>query len=260
MLRLIFYSQGFLIMKSYISKAMLLSAVTLVAVPAMAATTVFDFANLKYNANTFSGFLPTDGVACSGGDLCSSNINSVLGGDLTFENGGITVHASASYNGGAFGVGAAVVQDHENAYNGKLAGADAIGAGLGVYHKKNDNSDDNITTGEAIKLHFDTVVTLNAVGLRSDGHNTTQWAKNSTYQYSYDNVNWITAPLPLKVGQVTLSHTGQDFYFRFGGGKPDQFYLSSVTVTAVPEPETFAMLLAGLGVVGAYGRRRSRKD
>ncbi|RZS58185.1 putative secreted protein with PEP-CTERM sorting signal [Sphaerotilus mobilis] len=30
----------------------------------------------------------------------------------------------------------------------------------------------------------------------------------------------------------------------------------SATVTAVPEPETYAMLLAGLGVVGALSRRR----
>jgi len=30
------------------------------------------------------------------------------------------------------------------------------------------------------------------------------------------------------------------------------------TVTPVPEPETYAMLLAGLGVMGAIARRRSR--
>ena len=42
----------------------------------------------------------------------------MLGGDLTFLKNGITVKASASYNGSAYGVGAAVVQDHENSYNG----------------------------------------------------------------------------------------------------------------------------------------------
>ena len=35
-------------------------------------------------------------------------------------------------------------------------------------------------------------------------------------------------------------------------------YNVAVTVAAVPEPETFAMLLAGLGLVGFIGRRRSR--
>lgn len=32
------------------------------------------------------------------------------------------------------------------------------------------------------------------------------------------------------------------------------------SVTAVPEPETFAMLLAGLGLMGAIARRRSRPN
>ena len=35
--------------------------------------------------------------------------------------------------------------------------------------------------------------------------------------------------------------------------------LGSVTITAVPEPETYAMLLAGLGIVGAVARRRRIK-
>lgn len=34
------------------------------------------------------------------------------------------------------------------------------------------------------------------------------------------------------------------------------FIGAQFTVTQVPEPETFAMLLAGLGVVGAFARRR----
>jgi hypothetical protein len=62
--------------------------------------------------------------------------------------------------------------------------------------------------------------------------------------------------LPKDVGQFALSHTGQDFYFKFGGGHADQFYISSLTVSAVPEPETYAMLLAGLGLFGFSLRRR----
>jgi hypothetical protein len=33
----------------------------------------------------------------------------------------------------------------------------------------------------------------------------------------------------------------------------------SITVTAVPEPETYAMLLAGLGVLGAASRRKQKQ-
>jgi hypothetical protein len=38
-------------------------------------------------------------------------------------------------------------------------------------------------------------------------------------------------------------------------------HLSGVdgAVSAVPEPESFAMLLAGLGIVGALARRKNRK-
>lgn len=236
------------------------SALTLLALtsaPVVAApTVVFDFANLKYSGGVNTGFLPTDGVACSGGDLCSSNIASSLSGDLTFSNGGLTVHAKGSYNGSAYGSGAAVVQDHDNGYNGKLSGVDAIGAGLGVYHKKSDTSDDNITSKEAIWLHFDQVVDLSSVGFRAEGHNTTGWISNATFQYSFDNATWFTGLLPKNVGQFALDHTGQDFYFKFGGKDADQFYISSMTVSAVPEPETYAMLLAGLGLVGFSLRRK----
>lgn len=37
------------------------------------------------------------------------------------------------------------------------------------------------------------------------------------------------------------------------------FISADYTVTAVPEPETYAMLLAGLGVMGAIARRRNNK-
>ena len=38
-----------------------------------------------------------------------------------------------------------------------------------------------------------------------------------------------------------------------------QWALGSVTITVVPEPEAYLMLLAGLGVVGAVSRRRRTK-
>lgn len=238
-----------------ILSALALLALTSAPVAAMP-TVVFDFANLKYSGGVNTGFLPTDGVACSGGDLCSSNIASSLSGDLSFSNGGLTVHAKGSYDGSAYGSGAAVVQDHDNGYNSKLSGVDAIGAGLGVYHKKSDTSDDNITSKEAIWLHFDQAVELTSVGFRAEGHNTTGWVDGATFKYSFDNATWFTGLLPKNVGQFALDHTGQDFYFKFGGAHADQFYISSMTVSAVPEPETYAMLLAGLGLVGFSLRRK----
>ncbi|PQA78470.1 PEP-CTERM sorting domain-containing protein [Rhodoferax sp. TS-BS-61-7] len=43
-----------------------------------------------------------------------------------------------------------------------------------------------------------------------------------------------------------------------GGTVPSLSLVGALHVTAVPEPETFAMLLAGLGAIGAMVRRRKR--
>lgn len=219
--------------------------------------TVFDFANLKYSGGTNTGFLPTDGVSCSSGDLCSSDVNSgVFNGDLTFTQDGLTVLATGQYQGNV----AAVVQDHVNGYNGQLSGPNAIGAGLGVYHVVPvDNSDDNVTAGESLHLHFDQNIMLQSLGLRSEGHTTIGWGTNRTFEYSFDGSTWTEALLPTNVGQFGLSHTGQDLYVRFGDANPDQFYISSITVSPVPEPETYAMLLVGLGLV-AFAVHRRRND
>ena len=50
---------------------------------------------------------------------------------------------------------------------------------------------------------------------------------------------------------------GTESYYYFAGGitAPGTWTMG---VSAVPEPETYAMLLAGLGLVGAVARRRSR--
>jgi hypothetical protein len=227
----------------------LILASAVLAAPAVQAQTVFDFANLT-NGNS-SNFLPTNGVNCTGDDKCSSDVSSVLNGTLSFASGGITVNATAAYGGSLFGTIAAVVQDHENGYNNTTG----IGAGLGVYHQLNNNSDDNITVGEALKLSFNQAVTISAIGLRDDGHNTS-FSSGTRFDYSFDNLNWTTANL---TSSVALNHTGQDFYIRYGETNGAQFYLSSMTVTAVPEPETYAMLMAGLGVIGFMSRRRKAR-
>ena len=41
---------------------------------------------------------------------------------------------------------------------------------------------------------------------------------------------------------------------------PSALLIDNLSVTAVPEPETYAMLLAGLGVMGAVVRRRKAKQ
>ena len=48
------------------------------------------------------------------------------------------------------------------------------------------------------------------------------------------------------------------FVFNDNGSKDGDYDDMVVSVTAVPEPETYAMMLAGLGLIGAIARRRNK--
>jgi hypothetical protein len=50
------------------------------------------------------------------------------------------------------------------------------------------------------------------------------------------------------------------YYYAVLGGKTGSYSLTSTAVAAVPEPETYAMLAAGLGIVGFVASRRRRND
>ena len=175
--------------------------------------------------------------------LCSSNVDgNFRNGDLTFSSGGITAVATGTYRGHT----SAVVQDRQTGWT------TSSGAGLGVYHVSGNTSDDNITLGEQLTITFDQMVNLTSIGLRAEGHNYTGWTPNSTFLF-----NGTSTPLPDNVGSIALNQTGKVFTFAYGGTTPDQFYLASMTVTpAVPEPESYALMLGGLGLVAFVSRRR----
>ena len=112
-----------------------------------------------------------------------------------------------------------------------------------------------------LKLSFNQVVPVTTIGLRAEGHNTTGWITGATFQYSLDGSTWTTALLPGNSGMFNLNLSSQNLYFTYGGGNPDQFYVSSLAVTApIPEPEIYAMMLAGLGLMGFVARRRRQAD
>ena len=62
-----------------------------------------------------------------------------------------------------------------------------------------------------------------------------------------------TTPLVATAGNYYLKVTGQT-------GANSGGYLGAMSVTAVPEPESFAMMLAGLGLMGSIALRRNRKN
>ena len=228
--------------------ALAATVVALLAPPAQA-DVVFDF--YKLGRGVASGdFLSSDGIACTGADRCSSNVDAgVRDGDLTFSTGGITARATATHNGQT----AAVVQDSDGAWTS------SIGAGLGVYHASGQTDDDNITTGEQLTLTFDRIVRLTSIGLRAEGHNYTGWDPRATFLF-----NGVSMLLPDDVGSISLHGVfGQTFTFAFGGGAfADQFYLASASVLSgreeitVPEPGGLALLATALGALGWASRRR----
>jgi len=51
----------------------------------------------------------------------------------------------------------------------------------------------------------------------------------------------------------------QNFDGIYSGGGVDYVFVDNFAVAAVPEPETYAMLLAGLGLLGFTMRRKSSR-
>ncbi|MFA9217980.1 MAG: PEP-CTERM sorting domain-containing protein [Sphingomonadaceae bacterium] len=79
------------------------------------------------------------------------------------------------------------------------------------------------------------------------------FAGTKVYEFSNQAQNWTHVTL------TDLVATGNSTELKFGARNDPSFTRLdnvSVTVSAVPEPETYAMLLAGIGLMGAVARRR----
>lgn len=72
----------------------------------------------------------------------------------------------------------------------------------------------------------------------------------------------FTAPVAVTLDDASFAYSqtvsglqaGTQYWFNLKGTGSEAVY--AVTLAPVPEPETYAMLLAGLGLVGAIARRR----
>ena len=90
----------------------------------------------------------------------------------------------------------------------------------------------------------------NDLGVIFGGFNTTLLAgvSNNTAQHNWQHFSQV-----VDLGSAPSTHLV--FY---AGGTSDSYggSIDNISVTAVPEPETYAMLLAGLGLMGSIARRR----
>jgi hypothetical protein len=73
--------------------------------------------------------------------------------------------------------------------------------------------------------------------------------------------NWIIEPTPESTSGIYTFTLQWSLVNDFGPfqGFTSEWVLTGTAVAAVPEPETYAMLLAGLGLVGAVARRKRKQ-
>ena len=119
-------------------------------------------------------------------------------------------------------------------------------------------------TSPTITFHFASSVTVNEVKLYVDNSHVggvfapSDVVINGT---SYANPSWVSASSPelidisglnLNGDSISVQLTNPTIYWVF----MSEIEFSGSSAPAVPEPETYALMLAGLGVLGLVARRR----
>ena len=192
---------------------------------------------------------------------------------LTFEGVGNLNPIGNFYNGGTgtnYGVGFSpatlAIVDQDAGGTGNIANeptADTV-----MFFLDSNNATLNyaagFTTGFSFWYSSSTAANVNVwSGLGATGSLlgsislTSQFADNCAGDPSGQFCNW-------SMGGVSFAGTAKSIDF---GGTANQTAFDNITLgsatapitPAVPEPETYAMLLAGLGVIGAIARRRNAK-
>jgi hypothetical protein len=104
---------------------------------------------------------------------------------------------------------------------------------------------------EVLDFRFDKAVSFNAIMFNGD-HTA---VGTGTFGLDYLDINSIWQSQSFNLASIVnfSNMIGTEFKIT---AQNRNFYVSGMVVSAVPEPESLALMLAGLGVVGAIARRR----
>ena len=128
--------------------------------------------------------------------------------------------------------------------------------GLGVVANMNSTTDTFISGGEVLTLTFANIVNLVGYHIYQKG----SAAGPDQFKVSTDGgLNWSSGR---NFDSVVYTTNGGRWFtnsntFSFKAADNEAFYVGAVKITsAVPEPQTYALMLAGLAAVGFAARRR----
>jgi len=123
---------------------------------------------------------------------------------------------------------------------------------------------DLVNNYEVLTFTFTTPTVVNLSDVVFRKKNGDEIITNADYEYSVDSSgSWARNELNDNPDFVT-AQSGTSFSFRYfatnGGDGNTSFFVSSLDVSTpvapIPEPETYALMIAGLGLVGFMARRR----